>query len=328
MKYFLTGATGFIGGRVARQLVEAGHQVTAIVRNPVKAQDLAELGIAIHPGDVTDKDSMREPMRGVDGVFHLAGWYKIGTKDKREGERINIDGSRHVLELMRELDIAKGVYTSTVAVFSDTHGRLVDESYRYNGPHLSEYDRSKWIAHYEVAEPMMQAGLPLVIVMPGVVYGPGDNSNMRTTFVQYLQRKLLLLPRRTAFCWAHVDDVARGHLLAMERGKPGECYILAGPQHSFIECMELAEKITGIPAPRLRVTPGMIKAMSALMAVIEKVATLPEMYTAEGLRVIAGVTYLGDNAKAKRELGYNPRSLVDGLTETLRYEDLFARSDH
>lgn len=320
MKYFLTGATGFIGGRVARQLIEAGHQVSAIVRNPAKAQDLAELGITIHPGDVTDKESMREPMRGVDGIFHLAGWYKIGTKDKRAGELINISGTRQVLELMRELDIAKGVYTSTVAVFSDTHGRLVDESYRYNGPHLSEYDRTKWIAHYEVAEPMMQAGLPLVIVMPGVVYGPGDTSSMRTTLVQYLQRKLLLLPQRTAFCWAHVDDVARGHLLAMEKGKPGECYIIAGPEHSLIECMKLAEAITGIPAPRLRATPGMIKAMAALMAVIEKGITLPEMYTAEGLRIIAGVTYLGDNTKARRELGYNPRPLLDGLTETLRYE--------
>lgn len=320
MKYFLTGVTGFIGGCVVRQLVNAGHQVTAVVRNPAKAQDLAELGIAIHQGDVTDKNSMRGPMQGVDGVFHLAGWYKIGTKDKREGERINITGTRHVLELMRELDIAKGVYTSTVAVFSDTHGRLVDETYRYSGPHLSEYDRTKWIAHYEVAEPMMQAGLPLVIVMPGVVYGPGDTSSMRTTLVQYLQRKLLLLPQRTAFCWAHVDDVARGHLLAMEQGKPGECYIIAGPKHSFIECMEIAEKITGIPAPRLRAAPGMIKAMSALMAVIEKVVTLPEMYTAEALRIIAGVTYLGDNTKARRELGYNPRSLVDGLTETLHHE--------
>src|SRR5512143_724970 len=93
MKYFLTGATGFIGGRVARQLIEAGHQVSAIVRNPAKAQDLAERGITIHPGDVTDKESMREPMRGVDGIFHLAGWYKIGTKDKRAGELINITGT-------------------------------------------------------------------------------------------------------------------------------------------------------------------------------------------------------------------------------------------
>ncbi|HXV97774.1 MAG TPA: NAD-dependent epimerase/dehydratase family protein, partial [Anaerolineae bacterium] len=141
MKYFVTGATGFVGGRVARQLVEAGHEVVVVVRNPAKARDLADLDIAVHQGDVTDKESMRGPMTNVDGVYHIAGWYKIGLKDKSEGQKINVQGTRHVLELMRELGIPKGVYTSTLAVFSDTQGQLVDETYRYNGPHLSEYDR-------------------------------------------------------------------------------------------------------------------------------------------------------------------------------------------
>ncbi len=158
MRYFVTGATGFVGGQVARQLIAAGHGVVAPVRTPAKAQDLAALGVDVRQGDVTEKESMREAMRGVDGVFHIAGWYKLGVKDKSEGERINIQGTRNVLELMRELEIPKGVYTSTLAVFSDTHGRMVDETYRYDGPHLSEYDRTKWVAHYEVADPMIAAG--------------------------------------------------------------------------------------------------------------------------------------------------------------------------
>lgn len=320
MKYFLTGATGFVGGRVARQLVETSHQVTVVVRNPAKAKDLAELGIAVHPGDVTDKESMRGPMTGVDGVFHIAGWYKVGVQDKSEGEKINVQGTRNVLELMRELGIPKGVYTSTLAVFSDTGGRLVDETYRYNGPHLSEYDRTKWVAHYEVADPMITAGLPLVIVQPGLIYGPGDTSSVRTTFIQYLQRQLPMIPRKTAFCWAHVDDVAHGHILAAEKGKPGESYIIAGPMHTFIEAMETAEQITGIPAPRLRVSPGVMKAMAAVMGVVEKIVSMPNAYTAEGLRTLAGVTYMGNNEKAKRELGYNPRPLKEGLTETLYHE--------
>ena len=177
MKYFVTGATGFVGGRVVRQLIDAGNQVVVVVRNPPKAADLANPGVEIHKGDVTDKESMRAPMQGVDGIFHIAGWYKIGVKDKSEGAKINIQGTRYVLELMQEFGIAKGVYTSTLAVFSDTHGRMVDETYRYDGPHLSEYDRTKWVAHYEVAEPMIKAGLPLVIVQPGVIYGPGDTSS-------------------------------------------------------------------------------------------------------------------------------------------------------
>ncbi len=320
MKYFVTGTTGFVGGRVARQLIEAGHEVVAIVRNPAKAQDLADLGIAVHKGDVTDKESMRAPMTGVDGVFHIAGWYKIGVKDKSEGEKINIQGTRNVLELMQELDIPKGVYTSTLAVFSDTGGRWVDETYRYDGPHLSEYDRTKWVAHYEVADPMIAAGLPLVIVQPGLIYGPGDTSAVRTTFIQYLQRKLPMIPQKTAFCWAHVDDIARGHILAIEKGKPGESYIIAGPRHTFVEVMEIAEQITGIPAPRQRMSPGVMKAMAALIGVVEKIVPVPESYTSEGLRIIAGVTYLGSNEKAKRELGYNPRPLKEGLTETLHHE--------
>jgi nucleoside-diphosphate-sugar epimerase len=118
---------------------------------------------------------------------------------------------------------------------------MVDENYRYDGPHLSEYDRTKWVAHYEVAEPMIAAGLPLVIVMPGLVYGPGDTSSLRTTLIQYLQRKLPMIPKQSAFSWAHVDDIARGHILAMEKGKVGESYIIAGPTSTLEDALALAE---------------------------------------------------------------------------------------
>ena len=128
MKYFITGATGFVGGVLAQQLREAGHEVRASVRSLEKAKDLQALGVKLYKGDVTDKESMREPMTGVDGVYHVAGWYKIGTKDKSDGERVNIRGTRNVLELMQELKIPKGVYTSTLAVNSDTHGHLADEN--------------------------------------------------------------------------------------------------------------------------------------------------------------------------------------------------------
>jgi nucleoside-diphosphate-sugar epimerase len=320
MKYFVTGATGFVGSHVVRQLIAAGHSVNVSVRNPAKAKELADMGVSVYQGDVTDKESMREAMTGVDGVFHIAGWYKIGVRDKSEGAKINIEGTRNVLELMRELGIPKGVYTSTLAVNSDTHGKLVDESYHFHGRHISEYDRTKWVAHYEVADPMIAQGLPLVIVMPGLIYGPGDTSSVRTTFLQYLQRKLPLLPKKTAFSWAHVDDIARGHILAMEKGTPGESYIIAGPTYTLIEGMQMAEKITGIPAPRLHAGPGMMKVMAAMMAPIEKIVPVPEQYSSEYLRVSAGVTYIGNNAKARRELGYDPRPLEVGLKETLEHE--------
>ena len=320
MKYFVTGATGFVGGHAARRLVQAGHEVVAVVRNPERAGELAGLGVTLQRGDVTDKESMREGMRGVDGVFHIAGWYKVGVRDKSEGERINVQGTRNVLELMKELGVPRGVYTSTLAVNSDTHGKVVDETYRYTGPHLSEYDRTKWAAHYQVAEPMIAEGLPLVIVMPGVIYGPGDTSSLRTTLVRYLQRKLPVVPRRTAYSWAHVEDIVQGHLLAMERGRLGESYIIAGPTHTLVAALRLAERITGVPTPRFRARPAMLKALAGVMAVVERVAPVPDDFSSEYLRVIAGVTYTGSNAKARRELGYNPRPLQEGLAETLRHE--------
>jgi nucleoside-diphosphate-sugar epimerase len=320
MKYFVTGATGFVGGYVARQLIKDGHQVIAIVRHPDKAAKLEGLGVLVHQGDVSEKESMRRPMTGVDGVFHIAGWYKIGARDKSDGERINVLGTRNVLELMRDLRVPKDVYTSTLAVFSDTHGRLVDETYRYNGSHLSEYDRTKWVAHYEVALPLIQTGLPLVIVQPGLIYGPGDTSSVRTTFTQYLERRLPMIPARTAFSWAHVEDIARGHILAMEQGEIGDDYIIAGPSHTLVEALQMAQRITGIPAPRIHVAPAMMKTLAAAMGVVGRIVSLPEMYSGEFLRVSAGVTYTGNNTKARRGLGYDPRPLQPGLEETLRHE--------
>jgi nucleoside-diphosphate-sugar epimerase len=320
MRYFLTGATGFLGGELARQLVAAGHQVTALVRTPAKADALRALGVTLAEGDITEKETMRAPMTGVDGLFHCAAWYKLGLADSSMAERINVEGTRNVLEVMRDLRIPKGVYTSTVAVFSDTEGREVDESYVHTGPFISEYDRTKWLAHYQVAIPMMREGLPLVIVQPGGIYGPGDTSGIRTAFVSYLQGKLAAIPQKTTFCWAHVEDVARGHILAMERGRVGESYILAGPCHTMLEAFQIAQEITGIAPPSFHPSPGLMKVASTIMGVVGAVIPISGQYNAESLRVLAGVTYLGSNAKARRELGYAPRPLREGLRETLTHE--------
>jgi nucleoside-diphosphate-sugar epimerase len=189
LKYFVTGGTGFIGGHVIRQLAANGHRVTALVRSRGRATALSQLGVTLAEGDVTEKASMRAPMTGADGVFHLAAWYKVGAREKAEAERVNVDGTRHVLELMRETEV-----------------------------------------------------------------------------------------------------------------------------------LDLAEKLTGVKAPRLRPAPAVLKAASRAMAVIERVAPVPGSYSSESLRVIAGVTYLGSSAKAQRELGFAPRPLEEGLKETLEYE--------
>ena len=320
MRYFVTGATGFVGGRVTQHLMKAGHEVVALVRSPQKARHLEDAGVIIAQGDITDKETMRMPMSGADGVFHMAGWYKVGVRDKGLATGINVHGTRNVLDMMKELGIKKGVYTSSLAVFSDTGGNLVEETYRYDGQHLSEYDRTKWAAHYEIAEPMMDDGLPLVIVLPGLIYGPGDTSSVGESFRKYLQGKLPSIPKETAFCWTHIDDAAQGHLLGMEKGNPGESYIIAGSPLTVEEAFTLAETITGVKPPRIHVSPGVLKLLSKITGVIDGILPIPREYTAEGLRVVAGVTYMGSNDKAQRELGYKVRPFEEGLRETLHHE--------
>lgn len=319
MKFFLTGATGFLGGVVARKLRELEHDVVAVVRDISKADALAKLGVVLCKGDVTDIESMRAPMTGVDGVFHIAGWYKIGTSDKANGYKVNVEGTRNVLSLMQELKIPKGVYTSTLAVNSNTNGVAVDENYRFTGQHLSVYDETKAQAH-EVAKDFITNGLPLVIVQPGLIYGPGDLGPGRDSLVLLLQRKMPLLPKQTAFAYGHVDDIADAHIAAMQRGRVGESYFVCGPIHTYIEFAHFVEKLSGVPAPKMIASPSMLKAMSSFMGIVEKVFPVPPMYTSEFLRVNAGSTYIGKNDKARRELGFNPRPLEEGLRETVLYE--------
>ncbi|MEZ5421414.1 MAG: NAD-dependent epimerase/dehydratase family protein, partial [Vicinamibacterales bacterium] len=288
-RYFVTGATGFVGAEVAKQLRTRGHQVVALVRSPEKASLLGKLGCDLHVGDITRPDTLRAGMGGADGVFHLAAWYRIGAPRARPlATAVNVDGTRHVLDVMRELGIRKGVYTSTLTVCSDTHGAVVDESYRFTGRHLSVYDETKWRAHYEVALPAIEQGLPLVIVQPGVVYGPGDASAIRDVFVDHLRRRLPFVPTGSAYCWGHVDDIAHAHIEAMERGRVGESYIIGGPAHTLRDAVRAAARASGRPAPLVGVPPAIMRGLARVMSGVEALVTLPPSVSGETLRVAAG----------------------------------------
>ncbi len=318
MKYFLTGATGFLGGALARILIERGHTVTALVRSPEKAARLKAIGTVLAAGDITDKESMLAAMTGCDGVFHCAAWYKVGARDRSTAWKINVEGTRNVLELMKELKIAKGVYTSTLAVNSDTHGTFPDETFHFTGTHISEYDRTKAAAH-DIALEFMRNGLPLVVVMPGLIYGPDGTSMSDDALRLFLKKQLPMIPKRAAYCWAHVDDIAEAHILAMEKGRTGEKYIISGEYSALTDAFALASSLMKIRGP-ITVPPELLTISSYLTAVVETIVPLPEMYSSEAMRVQAGVTYLGDNSKAKRDLGYAPRPLKEGLKQTLEYE--------
>jgi nucleoside-diphosphate-sugar epimerase len=263
---------------------------------------------------------LRAGLSGVDGVYHLAAWYKIGAnaRETKLARSINVDGTRNVLELMRELSVPKGVYTSTLTVNSDTRCVEVDETYRYDGPHLSEYDRTKAAAH-AIALKEIEQGLPLVVAMPGAIYGPDDRSSIGELMRRYLKRKLPLLSRQAEYCWAHVDDVAAAHLLCMDKGQPGEKYIVCGQRCSLVDAFAMMEEICGVPKPKRSAGPGMLRFLAGFMQAFQWMR-LPPIYHPESLRVGAQATYLGNNAKAKRELGFAPRPLREGLEQTLRYE--------
>jgi nucleoside-diphosphate-sugar epimerase len=319
MRYMVTGATGFIGGHLVRQLVRSGHDVVALVRQPAGARELEDVGVELVRGDLLDRPSLEVAMTGADGVFHLAAWYRVGARDSSAAEAVNVHGTRNVLETARSAGIGKIVYTSTLAVMGDTGGEVVDETYRHDGPWLSEYDRTKWLAHYQVAAPMAEAGVPVVIVQPGIVYGPGDHSNVGDVLRDYLRRRLPVKPQQGG-CWSHVADTARGHVQAMERGRIGESYILGGECRLWADVLRLAQEITGVEPPRLTLPPALARLSALLLRPVAALAPLPQMYHPETLRVAAGTTYWGSDAKARREIGWDPRSLREGLAETLRAE--------
>lgn len=318
-RYFVTGASGFLGGELVKQLVGRGHQVVALVRSLDHAAFLQTLGVEVRRGDITARDSLRNPMEGADGVFHVAAWYKIGVPDRAVAERTNVQGTRNVLEIARELRIPKIVYTSTVGVFGDTGGRVVDETYFASGPFLTEYDRTKWKAHYEVAVPLIRAGLPMVIAMPGLIYGPGDTSAVGATLRQLLRGRLLATPSGVSFSWGYIEDTARGLRQAMDAGVAGDSYLLTGPVHTFQEAFALAATLAGRRSPPLHPSPALMRTAAGFAAALESWEVhLPR--AAETLRLMAGTSWIGSSAKAQRVLGFSTRPLDEGLRHTIEHE--------
>ena len=231
MNIFLTGGSGFLGRRMVRALRAQGHEVIALVRSDENAYIVEQLGATAVWGDITQRGSMREGMRNVDAVFHLAAWRDMGNQNWKEAELTNVSGTRNVLSLAHELGVPRIVYTSTIEIFGDTQGALVDETYYMDGPLTNHYERTKWQAHYQVAHALIKKGAPIVIVMPGLIYGPGDPSVFGDLMARFYFDELpfpLLPGPHTKFAYTHVDDVVAGHLLAWEKGKIGESYILAG----------------------------------------------------------------------------------------------------
>ena len=312
MRYAVTGATGFVGGALVRLLRANGHDVVALVRNRERAEALSTAGVTLVEGDLDDSAALDRLVAGADGLFHVAGWYKLGDARPENGWRVNVDGTANVLAAARGSGVSRVVYTSTLAVNSDTHGRVVDEEFRFTGSHLSVYDETKARAH-DLAVDAARDGLPLVVVQPGLVYGPGDTSQTGALVAAVLAGRRPTIPAGGAVCWGHVDDIALGHLLAMEQGTAGDSYFLAGEPCSLADGLRLLADLAGKPGP-IVLPASVVRVTGAVIGVVERVVPMPAGYSAEAMRASLA-TYLGSPAKAYRELGWTSRPLREGLSE-------------
>jgi nucleoside-diphosphate-sugar epimerase len=233
--------------------------------------------------------------------------------------RVNVDGARTVFETALEAGVPKIVFTSTAGVCGDTKGKMVDETYHAPLEALrtcTEYERTKWRAHYEVALPMIAEGAPIVIVMPGGTFGPEDHSVVGELMKSYARGRLPVLPdKETTFTYTYVDDIAEGHILAAERGRTGESYMLAYKPIPLAEFTDLWAKVSGRRKIPVKIPAAWVRPSWVLMALIEKVAPLPPLISSEAIREL-GITWIVSSAKAQRELGWKPRPIEDGLKLT------------
>lgn len=323
MKVFLTGGTGFIGGAVARGLRERGDDVVALVRTPAKAEELQRLGATLVPGDLTDVDAMEQGMQGVDAVIHGAAVYEVGipAKQRPAMEDANVRGTERVLGTALRLQVPRVLYISTVAVFGNTRGQVVDEDGPLGTGETSFYEKTKVDAH-RIAKRLQEQGLPLIIIQPGGVYGPGDHSQVGNVIRQLVAGKL---PAKAftsmGINFVHRDDVVQGVLLALDKGRVGNAYILGGELATMDQFVTILARVSGRKAPRMTVPSAMLRLSAPLGPILAPRLGFPPNLR-ELISASDNVTYWAKHDKAMRELGYAPRGLEQGLRQTLEAEGL------
>ena len=320
MRVFLTGGTGFIGGHVARALREHGDEVVALVRDPEKGAALADLGCELVAGDLSDTAAIASGLEGCDAAIHGAAIYEIGIPESehRQMYEANVVGTENVLRACLEAKAPKVVYVSTIAAFGNTRGEVVDESYEHPGKGFtSYYEKTKYEAHQIAKRLIAEESLPCVIVQPGGVYGPNDHSAIGQQIKQLVAGRLPMIAfPDTGFNMVHVEDVAAGILLALEKGEVGESYVLGGELTTMRELLSTTASVAGRKPPNRAIPTAMIRAMTPVGPLIGKVMGQPPNLR-ELISSADGVTFWAKHDKAIAELGYQPRGLEQGLRDML-----------
>lgn len=325
MKVFLTGGTGFIGGEIARQLRQRGDEVVCLARNPDKAAKLTALGCETVAGDLGDETAIGGGMEGCEGAIHAAAMYEVGIPRSQHPAmwEANVAGTERVLKAALDADVPKVVYVSTVGAFGNTHRQVVDESYEHPGKEFTSYYEETKLEAHRVARRMIDDGLPGVIVQPGGVYGPDDTSQVADLLEQFLAGKLPLMPfPELGICLTHVEDIATGVLLALDKGTVGEDYVLSGPVTTMRDAVEVVANLSGRKAPKRAMPVALLKAMTPIGPLVGKMMGQPPNLR-ELISSADGVTFWASHEKASRELGYAPRGMEEGLRQTLAADDRF-----
>jgi dihydroflavonol-4-reductase len=306
MKVFLTGSTGFVGSHVAREYVAAGAELRLLTRATSKLAAIEGLAAEVVVGDLRQPEALRTALRGCDALVHVAADYRLWVRDPKEMYAANVDGTRELLRIAREEGVTKVVYTSSVATMGfKADGTIVDESTPVElADMIGAYKRSKFMAEQE-AIAAARAGQHVMILNPTTPIGPGDAKPTPTgrIVVDFLNRKFPAYVD-TGLNLVDVGEVARMHVAALERGTPGERYILGGENLTLKQILDRMSAITGLPSPTLKVPHAVAMTFAFFDETIRgRLLGKEPRATVEAVRMGRKVMF-ASSAKAERELGF------------------------
>ena len=320
MKVFVTGATGFIGATIARELLKDGFEVRVLARPDSDRRNLAGLDVEVHEGDLRDQRSLERGLAGCDTLYHAAADYRLWTRRPAEMYDINVAGTRNILEAALKCNVSRVVYTSSVGTLGNPgDGTPGTELTPVGLPDMvGHYKKSKFFAERE-AETFMQRGLPLVIVNPSTPVGAFDIKPTPTgkIIVDFLNGKMPAY-LDTGLNIIDVEDCARGHILAATHGKVGHKYILGNRNLTLRQIFVMLEQLTGRPAPRIRLPYTPILLAACMNEAISFCTGKEPLIPLAGVRM-AGKFMFFDSAKAVRELGLPQRPVEDALLTAVEW---------
>ncbi len=322
-RVLVTGASGFIGSAVTRQLLARDQEVIALVEPGADTANLEGLEVKQVIGDLRSPDSVQSAVNGCRAVFHVAALYRFWARDPDAFYAINVDGTRNILRAAQEAAVERLVYTSTVGTLGleDVSGsRSADEQSFPDVRHLyGSYKRSKYVAEHEVLRAIAE-GLPASLVLPTFPVGPGDRAPTPTgkLILDFLNGRMPAYVD-TVLNVAHVDDLAAGHVLALEKGRTGRSYILGGENMTLEQVLASLALLTGLPAPYGKVPNSLALAVAAVSEVVEgRILRRHPSVPLEAARMSTSRMSF-DISRARTELGYAPRPAVQALEASARW---------